>query len=278
MKYYLFIITAAIIFGSSGVLVKIVDLPVSSITFFRMCVPFLLMSALFLIKSTPFPSLKDRYMILASLLNAARMFFFFAGYTYGNISTTVILLYTWPVFTTIWSAMFLGEHITLRRIVFFLATLTGVALININQTLSLSDSGFTGMVCILISAFLYSMTIVIFKSKSTTYTPWQTVWFQNLLGTFIFLPLIFINHPRPEIWQAGLASTYAILIGVVGFGLFFYGLRKIDASRASFLTYIEVVSGILFGVAFFNEVLSWNVIIGGLLVVLSAIALSRLQD
>jgi drug/metabolite transporter (DMT)-like permease len=61
----------------------------------------------------------------------------------------------------------------------------------------------------------------------------------------------------------------------LGFGLFFYGLRSVEASRASFLTYVEVVSGIFFGMVFFHERLSWNIVAGGSLVLLSALALSR---
>lgn len=275
MKPYLSIITAAIIFGSSGVFIKTLQLPVSTITFFRMVVPFALMSLVFLLRKKPFPSINDKPMLLASFLNAIRLFFYFAGYAYGNISTTVILLYTWPVFATLWSCLFLGEKLSLYRLGLFTTTFVGVTLITINQTLSLSNHRFTGAVFILLSAFIYSMTIVIFKKKSLRYDPLETLWFQNGLGSFLFFPFLVMNRPFPLLWQSGLASVYAGLIGVVGFGLFFFGLRHIDASRASFLTYVEVVSGIFFGVVFFHETLSWNIVAGGSLVLLSALALSR---
>ncbi|MBU1171719.1 MAG: DMT family transporter [Proteobacteria bacterium] len=275
MKHYLSIIMAAIIFGSSGVFIKTLDLPVSTITFFRMAVPFALMSLVFLFRKKTFPSINDKPMVLASCLNAIRLFFYFAGYAYGNISTTVILLYTWPVFATFWSCLFLGETLSLYRLGLFVTTFSGVALITLNQTLSLTNQKFIGAVFILLSAFIYSMTIVIFKKKSLRYDPLETLWFQNCIGSFAFFPFVVINRPFPLVWQSGLAVTYAFLIGVVGFGLFFSGLQKIDASRASFLTYVEVVSGIIFGVVFFNETLSWNIIAGGSLVLLSALALSR---
>jgi drug/metabolite transporter (DMT)-like permease len=275
MKYYIYIISAAFIFGSSGVFIKTLNLPVSTLTFFRMAIPFGLMTVLFLFRRKPFPSIADKTMLLASFLNATRLFFYFAGYTYGNISTTVILLYTWPVFATIWSALFLGEPLTFFRWICFLTTLAGVILINLNQAMSLGDQQFTGVLFILSSAFIYSMTVVMFKKKSQCYTPFETLWFQNGLGAFLFLPFLVINRPLPVPWQTGTAILYAFLIGVVGFGLFFSGLRRIDASKASFLTYVEVVSGIFFGVAFFGETLSWNILAGGSLVLVSALLLSR---
>ena len=275
MSHYLSIIAAAIIFGSSGVFIKTVHLPVTTLSFFRMVTPFALMTVLFLFRKKPFPRFNDKFMILGSLLNAIRMLFYFAGYAYGNISTTVILLYTWPVFATMWGCLFLGERLSLSRLVLFVATFCGVVLIALNQSMALSDQRFIGVVFILLSAFIYSITIVIFKKKSLRYDPLETLWFQNCLGTFVFLPFLVMNRPFPLAWQGGLAIVYGCLVGVVGFGLFFSGLRKIEASRASFRTYIEVVSGIFFGVVFFEERLSWNIIAGGSLVLLSALALSR---
>jgi drug/metabolite transporter (DMT)-like permease len=277
MRHYLSIILAAVIFGSSGVFIKTLGLPVSSLTFFRMAVPLTVVSALFLIRGK-FPDVRDPSMLLASFLNAVRLFFYFAGYAYGNISTTVILLYTWPVFATFWSVLFLGERLSPQRLVLFAATFSGVILITLNQTLSMADHRFAGTVYILLSAFIYSMTIAIFKKESPRYTPLETLWFQNLLGSFAFLPFLMMHRPLPALWQTGLACSYGGLIGVLGFGLFFFGLRNVEASRASFLTYVEVVSGICFGMVFFHERLSWNIVIGGSLVLLSALALSRKEQ
>jgi drug/metabolite transporter (DMT)-like permease len=161
------------------------------------------------------------------------------------------------------------------RLVFFATALAGLVLVSLNQTLSLGNERFVGMVAILLSAMIYSLTIVIFKTTSTRYTPLETLWFQNGFGAVFFLPFFLVNRPVPMLWQAGLAGTYGLLVGILGFGLFFFGLRKVEASRASFLTYIEVVSGIAFGVIFFDEHLSWPVIAGGSLILTSALALSR---
>lgn len=274
MNPYLSILTAAIIFGSSGFFIKTVNLPVSTITLFRMAVPFVFISLYFLFRKKRFPSLTDSLMLVASVLNAVRLFFYFAGYTFGNISTTVILLYTWPVFATVWSVLFMKETLTLYRVVFFVMAIMGLALINMNTVFSLSDQHLLGVVCILLSALIYSMTIVMFKKRTSQYDPLEIVWFQNGIGALVFLPFLFTNRPLPFLWQSGLAGTYAFLIGVLGFSLFFYGLGKIEASKASFLTYIEVVSAVAFGVFVFDERLTWNIVLGGGLILFSSLAFS----
>lgn len=275
MTPYLYIVVAAVIFGSSGVFIKSAGLPATSMALIRMAVPFVLMTAVFLVRRKRFPSFRDRFMLLASVLNAVRLFFYFAGYARGQISTTVILLYTWPVFAAAWSFLFLGERLSRRHLFLFTVAFAGVGLITLDKTFSLSDQRFSGVLFILLSAFVYSMTIVIFKKKSGSYDPFETLWFQNMVGVFAFLPFFITTRPWPMVWQGGLATVYGGLVGVLGFGLFFAGLRRVEASRASFLTYIEVVSGIFFGVVFFKERLSMQVVAGGSLVLLAALALGR---
>ena len=274
MKPDLSILVAAIIFGSSGFFIKTVDLPVSTITFFRMAVPFGFISLFFVFRKKTFPSFTDSLMLIASVLNAVRLFFYFAGYTFGTISTTVILLYTWPVFATLWSVIFMGESLTMYRVFFFFSAVLGVVLINLNMVLSLGDQHLVGVICILLSSLIYSMTIVMFKKRSLNYDPLEIVWFQNGVGALVFLPFIVLNRPFPMAWQSSLAGCYAFLIGVIGFGMFFSGLKNIDASKASFLTYIEIVSAVAFGVLVFGERLTWNVLVGGVLVLLSSLAFS----
>jgi drug/metabolite transporter (DMT)-like permease len=87
------------------------------------------------------------------------------------------------------------------------------------------------------------------------------------MSVFLFL------HEFLTVTQISVASLYAFLIGLVRFGLFFSALRKIKALLASSLAYIEVPSGVLLGVLLFGEVLEWNMVVGGVLVLISAFLL-----
>ncbi|MCK5062697.1 MAG: EamA family transporter, partial [Candidatus Aenigmarchaeota archaeon] len=64
-------------------------------------------------------------------------------------------------------------------------------------------------------------------------------------------------------------------IGIVGFILFFSALKKINASTASHLTYVEVISAAIFGIVLFGELLTWNVLLGGILIIASTYFLKR---
>ena len=88
----------------------------------------------------------------------------------------------------------------------------------------------------------------------------------------VFLPILFTS-PLPNLWQSAVATIYSFLIGVVGFMLYFSAIKKIKISTASFLSYFEPVSAILFGVILFSEKLTWNMLVGGLLIIASAMAM-----
>ena len=272
---YLEVILAAIIWGSTGAFVKYLSLPPTTITFFRLAIPTIILGAFFLIKKTKVFHSKDKLMFLASSLNAIRMFFYFVGFTFTSIGNAVIILFTWPIFATILSVLFLKEKISKKNIILLATAFLGIMLTYLNKEISFANKDFIGMSSMLLSAIIYSSTIVIFKKESNNYSKFELIFYQNLIGAIIFLPFIFLNQPFPTIPQISIATVYAILIGLIGVGLFFSALKQIKASTVSLLAYVEVISGILFGIILFNEVLTWNVVVGGLLISSSVILLSK---
>jgi len=52
-------------------------------------------------------------------------------------------------------------------------------------------------------------------------------------------------------------------------------IEKVKISVFSILCYLEIVSAIIFGIIFFDESLTWNMILGGSLIIVSAIFLKR---
>lgn len=272
---YLEIIIAAIIWGTSGIFVKTLNLPATTISFFRFFIPTLIIVVFFIIKGIqPFKK-GNKLMLLASVLNAIRMWLYFVGYILVAINNAVIIVYTWPIFATIFSCLFLKEHISKRNSLLLVISFIGVCFMYFNKEISLSSKEFIGMTAILVSAMIYAITVIIFKKESEKYTKSEILFYQNLVGTIIFIPFIFINKPLPTFDQTSTAIIYATIIGVISFGLFFSGLKKIKASTASHLAYIEVISAIILGVILLKETLAWNTLVGGTLIVISTLLLTK---
>lgn len=153
--------------------------------------------------------------------------------------------------------------------------LVGTALIYLNKEFSFSDTNFIGMTAMLLSAVIYALTVIIFKKESEKYSKYETIFYQNFIGSIIFIPFIFINKPLPTVSQTSIGIMYGALIGLVGFVFFFSALKKLKASTVSFLSYAEVVSAIILATLFFQEALTWNMVVGGLLIILATTLIKK---
>ena len=267
---YAEIILATFIWGTSGAIVKWIDLSAGQLAFFRSAMPTAILLVVFYWQGIKVFKGDYKLMIWASTLNAIRLFFYFTAYNLTSIGNAVILLYTWPIFGTILSYFYLGEPLHKRNIGLLMVAFGGIVLVALNKEISFSDQSFLGMLSMLVSAFIYASTVIIFKKESTRFSRNETLFYQNLVGAVVFLPFLFLENLWPTGAQMTMASLYGIWIGLMAFGLFISALGKIKASTASFLCYFEVLFAILFGIIFFQETLTWNMVFGGMMIIVAS--------
>ncbi|NQU78887.1 EamA family transporter [Candidatus Woesearchaeota archaeon] len=272
---YLAIIFAATIGGSSGVFIKLLHLPSTSLTFFRVFIPVMILLAYLSWKKVKLFQGNYKIMLVASGLNAGRIFLFFVAYLYTSIGNAVILLFTWPIFATIFGAIYLKEKVSKRTSLLIALAFIGIILMYSNKELSFGSKDFIGMGAMLLSAIIFSLTMTIFKKELKNYKKTETIFYQNLIGAIIFLPFIFINKPLPTITQTSVGVIYAFLMGIVVYLLFFFALKKLKMSHYSLFTYWEVPAALIFSVIFFKEVITSNMIAGGALIILAGLLLIK---
>jgi drug/metabolite transporter (DMT)-like permease len=275
MNPYLEVVTAALIWGTSGMLIKLIDTNSFMITFFRMAIPTALIGAYLFYKRKPVFRQNTKTVLLASFLNAVRTLFYFIGFNNTSIGNAIIMLYTWPIFVTLIGPFMLKERITPVKIVSLAAAFGGIIFVYIDKKFSFESSDFIGMSAMLFSAFVYAFSMILFKKTSADYSQIETTFFQNFVGAFLFLPAVFIVHPFPGPDKIALLFVFGIFIGIIGFALFFSALKKVKASIASSLAYLEIVSTLVYSAVFFGERFTWNMVVGGLLIVLSALIVQR---
>ncbi len=269
---YFEVLLAATIWGSSGIFIKLLGLPVTTIAFFRMTIPALILFAFLKLRKGKVFKKGSKLMLVASSINALHMFFYFVAFSFTSVSNAIILLYTWPVFATILGLMFLKEKVSVRKFVLLGFAFAGVILVFSGKGLSVSSADFIGMGSMLISASLYSVAIIIFKRESPRYSNMETIFYQNVIGAFAFAPFLFFN-PLPSLAQSLTAIAYALLIGVAGFGLFFAALKRINVSAASGISYFEIVSAMLLATVILGETITLKMAAGGLMVAVSTLLL-----
>ncbi len=272
---YLAVIFGATLGASGGVFAKILGLPSTSLSFFRLFVPVVILFFYLLWKKVKLFRGNFGIMLVASALNAVRIFLYFFAFLNTSLANGIIILFTWPIFGALFGAVFLKEKLRLRTCSLIGLAFVGIIVMYLNKDIRFGSSDFIGICAMLLSAMIFAFTAVIFKKNLEYYSRSESIFYQNLVGAVLFLPFMFINQPFPSFFQISIASLYAFLVGIVGFGLFFYALHKLDMSHYSLFAYWEVVAAIIFGIVLFGEVIAWNIVVGGSLIVVSGLLLRK---
>ncbi|MEM9670986.1 MAG: DMT family transporter [Bacteroidota bacterium] len=276
MNPYLLAVLAIIILGSAGAFIKTIDLPPVTLTFFRMAIPTAVLFAYFTyLKRVTLFRTSVKWLLLGSLLNAARLFLFIASYSYTSIVNAIVIFYTWPVFSIIYSRIWLRESIPKRNQWLLFLPLAGIVIIFSDQPFTIANEDLIGMGAMLLSAIIYALTVIIFKRTSYAYTGFEIVFFQNLLGGFIFLPFAWSALGSLSWETYGLVTVFALTIGLLAFGMFFQALRKMKASTLAYLSYLEVVVASLYGILLFGEAVTVQLVTGAVLIILATILFQK---
>ncbi|MBU1074732.1 DMT family transporter, partial [Patescibacteria group bacterium] len=245
------------------------ELEPETITFFRLAVPaFVLFFFIKFYKKKKILRGNFKLMLVASAFNASRMFLYFLAFSYTSVANGVIMLYTWPIFSSIFGVIFIKEKAKLKEWLLISLAFFGVIVMMSNQELAFSNSDLVGMLAMLASAALYAMTVIIFKKGLDEYSPTETIFYQSILGAVIFLPFIFFNNEGLTISKSLLAiGHYGLLVGILVFVLLFRALKKLKVIRFSLISYWEVVAGIIFGVILLGDRITLNMVFGGLMII-----------
>jgi len=271
-KAHIQILLGAIIWGSGGVFIKYMNLPTTTLSFFRLFIPTVVFFLILTYQHKTF-RFKDRYMMWGSVINAVRLPFFFLGVLLTSIGNAWIILYTYPIFVALFSCSILRTRPSRLTWLAIITAFVGVFVMFL-QDVSLSGSDFLGMGSMLIGAILSGLLHVCLKKVRGNYTRYEMIFYQNFIGAFVYIPFLFINK-LPTLAQTGLATMHASLIGIVAFILFFAGLKHLKATTATTLAYIEVPSAVIFGMIFFGEAVTLNMVIGGTLILGATMLITR---
>lgn len=268
-KAFLSVVMGALIAGLTGLFIKNISVPATSIAFIRTGLPSLILAVWMIAKNIRFFRGNYPRMLVASLLNAIRMYLFLVAFIYTSITQAVIMLFTWPIFVNILSSFWLKEKIRLHQVLILTLSFSGIVVIYSEQPFSLNNSDFIGMSAGVVSALFYAISFIIYKTEIDHYHRNEVIFYQNLVGALVFLPFFLYNRPLPDVQDLALMSGYGILMGIVIFNFFFYGLKHLKASQVSLIAYVEIVSAVTVGILFMGDRISPQLLVGGFFIVTS---------
>ena len=182
--------------------------------------------------------------------------------------------------TAILGFLLLHEKPSLKKIALILFAFAGVLLISVQDYSNLLSWG-TGEVLTLISTIFFSLSYIARK--------WQSNLLNNKELTVInFLVAFIVVFLVSLIKGDGLPTTgwnWQLLLAVIGAGIFNifnvfltnYGFQKVEAVLASNILTLESAFAVILGFMFYQEIPATRELIGGLIIILGAIAMNQLE-
>ncbi len=247
------IVAGAWIFGSAGVFVKSLDMPATVLAGFRLFVPGVVLLLLAgELRRRVFSELHPQLM-LASCLTVFRILLWVLGLSWAPMSKAVVVLFSWPVLFALISVLLGQEKMTLNKVFLLGLSILGLLLMQNGSVWSWDSRESLGLLCMFASALLFACNMFIYKQALTTAPPMEVVLRDCLVGGVVYLPFMLYHGSEFSVLQLSGAAGYSLLVGLVGYGMVYYGLARLKASTASVLAYNEVVSAGVFGFLIFSE-------------------------
>jgi drug/metabolite transporter (DMT)-like permease len=194
---------------------------------------------------------------------------YFSAVKYTTLAVAITLLYTYPMFVTLFSALCLGERLTRTKLAAAALTVLGSALVAQIHEAEFLRLNLRGVLFGLLTALSMAVYSILGKRAVARYAPWTVVLYA-FAGGGLFLalgsgPRLLAAADYPPVawlWIVGLA----LIPSLGGYALFTLGLRDLPASQVSVIATWEVVTAALLGWLLFGEHLTAVQVVGAALV------------
>lgn len=222
------------------------------------------------------------WILLAAITGVPLQFLLqFQGLARTTVSHASLLVGILPVLLALSAALFLGERLHGIEWSMLLLSALGAVLIAMSSSRIAGENGgptVSGDLMVLASLCLALVMILCTKRFIPRYGALFLTALMLVLGTAVLLVWAELTHSlrwhhSPRAWLAVVAQGVFATAGA--YALWNWALEHTSASRAGVFLNLEPVMGTLLGVGFLHESLGLAAILGGLLIIASALYFSR---
>src|SRR5690349_4260654 len=209
-------------------------------------------------------SFKDWFPVLLLGITNVAIPFFLISWGEQSIDSAVaaILDATVPLFTILIAHYFLrDDKMTWPKVLGLLIGFVGVVIL-MSKDIDASFGSILGQLAVVLACAFYAGSNV-YARKTTEDTPGILRSVGPLVSStaVMWLATFLIENPV-KIPQLEITWLALLFLGVIGSGvafiLLYYLIHEIGPTRATMVTYLFPLGGVILGVAFLNEKLSWQ--------------------
>jgi drug/metabolite transporter (DMT)-like permease len=274
---WFYFISLGVIWSSSFLWIKIALDEIGPLTLVALRVLFGLLTGVVISLTMRLPWPRDwrtwRVYVLLGITNAVIPFFLITwGEKSIDSSVAAVLNSTVPLFTLLLAHVFVhDDRISLPKLAGLLLGFLGVVILMSKDILTSSHNSLLGQGAVVLASLSYAVSYIIVR-RNTVDVPGQ------IRGILPFVSATLIMWAAAPIAEAplklpALPLTWIALLwlGVLGSGLAYiiqYNLvHSIGPTRSTMVAYIFPLGGVILGMIFRGEVLTWQLGIGAVLIV-----------
>ncbi len=210
----------------------------------------------------------------------ANQLIFFNGLNLGNAVNASIIMTMNPIIVLLISAIWLGEKITLRKVIGILLGLTGAILLVSGKEISFDNDSFVGDIFVLLNATFYGIYLVLVKPLMLKYEALTVIKWVFLFGTIMIIPfgLVPLTQTDFSIFDTGVWSS--VLYVVLGTTFLAYllnaaALKHVSSTVVGYYIYLQPVFATAITIALGYDGFQWQKAIFALLIFFGVYLISR---
>ncbi len=221
------------------------------------------------------------FLVLGTLGMAAVNIAYLYAISRLNVAAALVLEYLAPVFIAVYTVCFQREPISRWTAAATAAALVGCYLVVGAYNLGLFQLNLPGILSGLGAALAFAWWSVHGEYGMHRYNPWTVLFYALVVAgiewNLLQPPLESFMHPYPP---AAWGWVLYIAVGgtILPFGLYYEGINRIRATRASITSTLEPIMAGIFSFLFLGEVMAPLQILGGVLVIGAIVMLQLRQE
>ncbi len=270
----LYLILGSFFFSLMTVCVKKIDSSINifELVFFRSIFSLLITSLIIRKRGIDAWGFNKKLLILRGLLGTLALVCIFYAIRNMPLSISTVIQYTYPIFISIFALFFLKEKFSLKVFYALLLGWTGIMIIINPYQLAFKEIEITkyAVGIAFIGSITTSLAYITVKKLAKTEDIYVIIKYFPLISSIILAPIVFMNwvtpNPRDFIWIFGIG-----FFTQAGQTFLTLGLKKLPASKAGVVNYMQVVFASIWGIFIFGERITINFILGSFLVLLGTI-------
>lgn len=283
-KSFIKYITALLLFGLNGIVASNINLKSYEIVFLRTGIGSILLIALFLLKIRKTKTIKNRrdmmFITLSGMAMGISWICLYEAYAQIGVGISSLLYYCGPVILMALSPVLFRERLTFRKIIGFVFVMIGIFFVN--KTVSGENIRVYGIVCGIISAFMYAF-MVIFNKYTKEIKGLENSMVQ-LFVSFLTVAVFTAVKSGAVIHISSGDAVWILILGLIntGLGCYFYfsSIGNLRVQTVAVCGYLEPLSAVAFSIFVLKEEMLPIQIAGAFLIICGAAVceLKRVQN